>query len=660
MTRAATIVRLQSNLMTSMDVKALAEKISALRQAYYEGNPLVSDIEYDELERQLQILDPTHELLQKVGYSTAATTASATKVRHTLPMLSLQKTYAITELLAWQKDMPIVGTHKIDGISLALVYQSGRLIMAKTRGDGLWGENVTHKALAVPSIAKTITHPAAEIEIRGELCCSLPNFLLLAQEMQKLELPKPTSPRNVVAGMLGRNEYHELARYFTFFAYNLIYSDVLDLKTEEMKLQRLQELGFSLPYPKRLTSTTDIDSYLQQVRKAMGDDEYGIDGAVFAIDDLAHAAELGDTSHHPRSKMSFKWQGETAVAKVLAIEWDVSRNGVVTPIAKIAPTKLSNATIQRVTLHNASFVQLHAVNIGDSIRIVRSGEVIPKFLAVEQRVSSASASLPTHCPCCSTALTFDGVRLLCSNSACSAQIMLAILHWLRCVGVKDLGKERLQLLIDRGLVRSITDLYRLRSDDLLQLPMTKEKLATKLIDNIQNSKKLATEKFLHGLGIQGCGATTWRDLLRHGYDLNAILNLTVEELVEVEGFAEKSATQLVQGLQDKRSLIADLLTCGFEFSDATQSNQASQALQGKVYVISGSMSKPRSYYEQLITTHGGSLSSSVSSNTTALITNKPESTTSKVVAAKKHGIMIIDEESFLHKLARLTDGHQSI
>lgn len=646
MTLATMSARLPS--MVRMDIKALAEKISALRQAYYEGNPLVSDVEYDEIERQLQTLDPTHELLQKVGDTRAA--SSATKVRHALPMLSLQKTYALSELLAWQKGLPIVGTYKIDGISLALVYQGGKLVMAKTRGDGLWGENVTHKALAVPTIVKHITHSTAEVEIRGELCCSLPDFLRLAQEMQELKLPKPTSPRNVVAGMLGRNEYHELARHFTFFAYNLIYPDVLELNTETQKLQRLQELGFIMPYPKRLTSDADIDSYLQQVRKAMGDDEYGIDGAVFTIDDLVRAAELGDTSHHPRSKMSFKWQGETAVAKVLDIEWDVSRNGVVTPVARIAPTTLSNATIQRVTMHNASFVQLHGLNIGDTIRIVRSGEVIPKFLAVEQRVSSASASLPTHCPCCSAALTFDGVRLLCSNGACSAQIMLAILHWLRSVGVKDLGKERLQLLIDRGLVRSITDLYRLRSEDLLQLPATKEKLATKLIDNIQSSKKLAVEKFLHGLGIQGCGATTWRDLLRHGHDFDAIRNLTVEELIAVEGFAEKSATQLVQGLRDKRALIDALLACGFEFADSSQATQSSQALQGKVYVISGSMSKPRSYYQQLIIAHGGSLSSSVSGNTTALITNKPDSTTSKVVAAKKHGVMIIDEETFLQNL----------
>ncbi|MDE3268788.1 MAG: NAD-dependent DNA ligase LigA [Pseudomonadota bacterium] len=655
-------------------IKALAAKVAALRKAYYQGKPLVADVEYDELERQLRELDPTHALLQKVGHAVDTTKTSAMmKVKHATPMLSLQKTYALAELLAWQKGMAIVGTHKIDGISLALIYQDGKLITAKTRGDGLWGENVTHKALAVPDIPKIIKHPAYQqpeaektaampaqktIEIRGELCCSLPNFLRLAQAMQELKLPKPTSPRNVVAGMLGRNEHHELARFFNFFAYNLLDDDVLELKTEEMKLTRLGELGFSLPYPELLISSADINSYLQRVRQAMSEDEYGIDGAVFAINDLAHAAELGDTAHHPRSKMSFKWQGETAVAKVLAIDWDVSRNGVITPVAQITSTTLSNAVIQRVTLHNASFVQLHGVRGGDHIRIVRSGEVIPKFLAIEQRADATkdSVDLPTHCPCCGEELKFDGVRLLCDASTCAAQVLLAILHWLRCVGVKDLGKERLQMLIDRQLVCSIPDLYRLRSEDLLPLPMMKEKLATKLIANLQQSKHLTTDKFLHGLGIQGCGATTWRDLLRHGYDLNTILKLTVAELTAIAGFAEKSATQLVQGLQAKSALIAELLACGFKFTDA---EQVSQTLHGKVYVISGSMSKARSYYQQLIVAHGGSLSSSVSGNTTALITNNAEANTSKVKAAKKHGVAIIDEEMFLQTLAE-RDGHESI
>ena len=621
--------------MNVKKVTEIAKKISLYRQAYYAGKPLISDADYDMLEEKLRQLDPLHLLLQKIG-TDIEQARQTQKVAHKVPMLSLQKTYLRTELLAWHKNCDLVGTLKIDGNSLSLVYQAGKLTMAKTRGNGMFGENVTSKARYIVHVAQEIAMTDKEVEIRGELYCSLSCFLRLAEEMEACGLAKPTSPRNVVAGLLGRNEYHQLAKYFSFFAYDILYPDVLTLESEQAKLALLVQLGFSVPEPRLLTNEQEIDTYLAFVKEKMAEDEIGIDGAVFAINVLAHAQTLGSTAHHPRSKMSFKWQGETAVAEILDIVWNVSRNGVVTPVAEVSPTTLSNALIQRVTLHNSQYVVLHSLKRGDKIKIVRSGEVIPKFLAVEEH-ATGEVVLPKQCPRCGSGLVNDSVRLLCLNSECPAQLFLAILHWIKCVEIKDLSEKRLAMLVEKGLVKSIPDLYRLQVEDMLKVPLTKIKMAEKLISNIQSSKQLPLEQFLHGLGIRGGGRATWRALVRSGHTtLASLQQLRAEDFLAIDGFADKSAEQLVEGLQAKRVLLADLLASGFVFSD----KHSTGVLQGEKYVISGALSQPRAYFQKLIEQHGGEVSAAVSAKTTALITADAQANTKKINEAKRLGMKV--------------------
>lgn len=615
-------------------LEQLEQQIINHRRTYYSGNPSISDHDYDRLEDRLRALDPNHPLLQKVGSDNLEA-----KVPHALPMLSLQKTYSVQELESWRKQQAVVGMLKIDGNSLSLIYRQGQLVLAKTRGNGQLGENVTPKIIHVPSIPLQVAE-FADDEVRGELYCSLSNFLALAEEMQSLNLAKPTSPRNVVAGLLGRKEHQHLARYFDFIAYDLLRPN---LNSEMAKLNLLTKHGFTLPDPQLLQDPTAVRAFLDQVEQRLADEEIAIDGAVFVLESLEQCRELGNTSHHPRYKMSFKWQGETALSTIVAINWHTSRLGFVTPVAEIKPVNLSKATIKRVTLHNSSYVTLYNLKVGDQIEIVRSGEVIPKFLRVVESADSTS-QLPQHCPRCASLLINDGVRLICPDNAhCPAQILLTILNWIRCADIRDLSEKRLTLLVDMKLVQSIPDLYRLTVDDLLQVPATKEKLAEKLYQNIIHSKKLSAEQLLSGLGIRGAGRATWQTLLRKAGNIENIFAMSAEDIAKENGFAEKSAQQIANGLNTNKELVDELFKCGVQIIKQT----TGQKLAGQRFVISGALSQPRAYYQKIIEEHGGILSSSVSKTTRAVITADQQATSIKIKQAKKLAVSMLDEQQFL-------------
>ena len=605
----------------SKKLQQLVAKLEKHRQAYARGEPLISDVEYDALEAQLQQQAPDHPLLQQPGVKTSATT----KATHAVPMLSLQKTYSVTELESWRGEQPVVGTLKIDGNSLSLVYRGGKLLLAKTRGDGQRGENVTAKMPYITAIPTTISSKAI-LEVRGELYCATTAFYTLATEMEQCGLPRPLSPRNVVAGLLGRKEQHQLLRHFNFMACNLLSDDDSHFQQEIDKLTRLTTLGFTLPEPQLLTARPAIETYLEQVRRRLDEDELPLDGVVFSFNDLAYARELGSTTHHPRGRMAFKWQGETAVATITDIVWHTSRFGIVTPVAIIEPVFLNNASIRRVTLHNCACVKLYNLQRGTKIKIVRSGEVIPKFLAVVAE-GSGKAKIPTTCPSCKQDLQDDGVRLLCGNDDCPAQLLRTVLNWVKCADIKDLSEKRLAAMMALGLVKSIPDLYRLSKDDLLRVPLTGERMASKLHTAITASKRLAAEQLLSGLGIRGGGRATWRALLRVAPTIEALSQLSAEEISAIDGFAEKSAQQIQQGLQQRQTLLSELLACGIEI--ITPATPAGGKQQGQKYVISGSLSQPRAFYQQLLEKNGATLASSVSAKTTAVVTADPASTSTK-------------------------------
>lgn len=635
----------------SLRISDLAEQILLHKKKYYAGIPEVSDQVYDKLEVELKGLNPDHPVLRYVGSEVIDDSA---KIAHDEPMLSLQKTYDPADLHKWAEGHDVVGTVKIDGVSLSLVYESGVLVVGKTRGNGSVGERVTGKIRWVPGVMPSVS-AKGRVEIRGEIFCSEENFLRLADNMQELGLDRPVSPRNIVAGQLGRKTHADLARYFKFVAFSVVdYESALGLRTEMEAFQWLESDGFNVPFPKLLNERTGIEDYLAEVKTLIEADDIPIDGAVFGYNTLSLQQELGNTSHHPRYKMSFKWQGDTAASEIRNITWSPSRLGIVTPVAVIEPVVLSGAQITNVTLHNAAHVKAFNLKPGDRIEIVRSGEVIPKFLQVVA-AGEGVYSWPKTCPACHTELVFDGVRLKCHNlTACPAQQSGAILNWIRCAEIEDLSEKRLLPLMEKGLVKTMADLYRLKFDDFFAIPQTKDKMATKLFNNIAKSKSMPLASFLNGLGIEGSGQTTWEKLLEVFPTLEDLDRATVESIVEVEGFAEKTATQIVEGLRTRRDIIADLLAVGVQprSPENTGEEGGVRPLSGKSLVITGALSLPRSEVEKAIKAAGGKTASSVSKATFAVVTDDPGSSSSKMKKARDLGVLVWSEDNLWQAIGR--------
>ncbi len=644
-------------------IKQLADELLRLRALYYQGTPLISDQEYDRCEDELRLLDPDHPVLYAVG--TLVETSSRAKVSHQVPMLSLAKTYVLEDLLAWAAGKEVVGTLKIDGVSLSLLYRNAQLYCAKTRGNGLVGEEVSEKTRwisdCLPSLRLNVDHRQEEIslvssdcEIRGELYCSQSQFSLLLHEMHQLGLPLPSSQRNIVAGILGRKQHHQLARFFSFDAFDFLSfsAEKQPFQHENEKLEFIARLGFKPPFFRHLTNAGEITSFLGEVQDKINEGDLGSDGAVFAFNDCREQAALGNTSHHPRYKLAFKWQGETAVATIKRITWQTSRLGVVTPVATISPVQLSGASITRVTLHNAAYVKNLAFGVGDTIRLVRSGEVIPK---VVEKLSSGGEqlSLPQECPSCAQPLEFDGVRLQCENEvSCSAQQLGRVLNWIRAVGIEDLSEKRLEALVAAGLLTKITDLYRLRREDFLTVPLIKEKMADKLFAAIQGSKQVELAAFLQGLGIKGMGKRSWQELLLHHPRLDQLRALSVEDICRISGFAAKTAEQLRSGLKANSQTITELLALGVNPQvPASPGSAGFLPWSGKIFALTGTLSRGRKEIIALIEEQGGKIAASVSGQTYALIIADPRSNSEKAVKARSLGVALWSEEMLFEEIA---------
>ncbi len=626
-------------------IQELEKQILHHKERYYRGLAEISDEKFDKLESELKKLDPKNPVLELVGFKLSE---SANKVEHQKKMLSLDKTYDQADLIKWVDKGESVSVFKIDGSSCSLIYENGHLKVAKTRGDGQFGENITKKALFIPDIPKAISEKSS-IEVRGEVYCMEENFLDLSKEMQDLKLEAPTSQRNIVAGILGRKENIQLSRLLSFKAFDIISDD--KFKKEHEKLERLKTLGFDIPDYEIHKNDHSVTERIDSAKEFMSTGNYLIDGLVFIYDDLKLHTELGETSHHPRYKIAFKFAGDTKIAQIKEIEWGVSRNGTLTPVALIEPTELSGAMIGRVTLHNFGIVQAFELKPGDKIEIIRSGEVIPKFLGVAEK-AKGKFSYPHQCPSCDSELVVQDIWLSCLNDKCPAKVLEVILNYVRKSGIDDISDKRLQEMIDKNIIEGIADLYRLKEEDFLILDKVKEKLAAKMFENIQKSKEQNLAPFISAIGVEGVSIAKSEKIISQGYNtLEKIQSITLEKMLLIEGFAEKSSTDILASLQSKKSLIAELLSVGVKVK-ADDMSSGEGPLSGLKFCITGELGQPRPQIEKLIKQNGGVIVGSVSKNLNYLVTNDEESSSSKFVKAKSLGIDIVNEK----KLMKLIEG----
>ncbi len=619
--------------MSKSKIKNLEKEILKHKELYYKGFPEISDQEYDELENDLRLLDPSNRVLQIVGVKVI----SNKKIKHDSPMLSLDKCYEIKDLLKWKKEFDLISTLKIDGSSCSLLYKDGKFELAKTRGDGSFGEDISNKTIYINNIPRNINEKS-KIEIRGEIYCTEDNFIKLKKEMKEVGLPEPSSKRNIVAGILGRKEYIYLAKYLSFCAFELV--STLDMNLEEEKLYFLKKEKFDIPDYFKIKSHQEVEQEIKRLEDFLENGDYLVDGLVFTINNLDVHEELGSTNHHPKYKMAFKLAGEKKQSVIKSIEWNVSRNGVLTPVANIEPVDLSGAMISNVTLHNLGIVQKNNLKEGDQIEIIRSGEVIPKYLKTIKE-SKKRFSIPKKCPSCDEKVNIDDIRLKCINEKCPDKVVEEINHYIKICNIEDLSDKRIREMISKKIVSSIPDLYDLNIEKLLTLDKTKEKLANKLFNNIQEAKKIKLSKFLSAVGIDGVAENSAQKIIDSGFNtIDKFRKLKIDDIIEIDGFAEKSAEKIVESLRIKSEVIDQILNKGISF---TRGEEIVDNLNGKSFCITGKLSRGRSEIEKDIKKNGGKVTSSVSKNLNYLICNEESSNSSKYVKAEKLNISIITE-----------------
>lgn len=607
------------------------------KELYYQGRPEISDEEFDELENQLSKLHPDSPVLKKVGKNLNAVT---NKVPHENKMLSLDKTYSESDLDRWRGSDDILSTFKIDGSSCSLIYKEGKLVLAKTRGDGRFGEDITQKVVHIKDIPTYIN--SKNIEVRGEIYCTLNGLSLLSEEMKSLGLDTPSSQRNIVAGLLGRKENIELAKHLSFKAFEVISDQVFEF--ESQKLDFLKSLGFKTPDYAIHKSSESLQEVLSEAKGFMECGDYLIDGVVFTFNRISKHEELGETSHHPRYKMAFKFAGQTKNTKIEDIEWQVSRNGRLTPVAIVSPVELSGAMISRVTLHNYGIIKNFELKVGDVIEVIRSGEVIPKFLSVTNK-SHGTFKFPSVCPSCNSTLEVDEIWLKCLNLICPSKIKEEILNYIHKTGIDDISDKRLEEMMNKGLVSTIADLYKLTADDFLTLDKVKDKLAKKMFNNIQKTKNQNLSQFISAIGIEGVSLSKAEKIILAGHNtLEKFLQIEVSDLQQVDGFAEKSSTDIANSISNKTGLIKELISSGVVVAPS-MIDRREGSLRGVKICITGELTIPRNEMVRIIKSHGGEVVTSVTKVTGYLLTNETDSLSSKFKKAQELGIKVISESA---------------
>lgn len=542
----------------------MSELVSLLNryahEYYTKDAPSVSDSEYDQLYRELVSLEeqypneilpesPTHRVGGKVldGFE---------KYQHQYPLYSLQDAFSRAELVAFDErvrkefpDASYLCELKIDGLSISLAYENGILVAGATRGDGSIGENITENLKRVKDIPLTLPKPLT-ITVRGECYMPKASFDSVNQLRQENGEAEFANPRNAAAGTLRQLDTSVVAkRNLATFLYQE--ASPTSEATQEDVLQKLSQLGFSVNEKRVLASTIDqVWDFIEKVGQERDKLPYEIDGIVIKVNHLAAQEELGFTVKAPKWAIAYKFPAEEKEAQLLSVDWTVGRTGVVTPTANLTPVQLAGTTVSRATLHNVDYIAEKDIRKDDTVIVYKAGDIIPAVLRVVEgkRVSDEHLDVPSQCPSCQSDLLHfeDEVALRCINPLCPAQIMEGLAHFASrdAMNISGLGPAVVEKLFAKDLVRDVAGIYRLSIEDLLQLENFKEKSANKLYNAIQASKSNSAERLLFGLGIRHVGSKASRILLEKFHDIPSLAQAEQEEIASIDSLGMVIAKSL--------------------------------------------------------------------------------------------------------------------
>lgn len=645
-------------------IKELTKQLEYHNNLYYNmDEPEISDFEYDKMLRELENLEEQFPMLKSPLSPTNRVGGNAgekfSPVTHTVVMESLHDSFSHDELRDFDRKVREVSPNvqyvvepKFDGLSVSCEYENGVFVRGSTRGDGTTGEDVTDNLMTIKSLPKRIANAPEYLEVRGEVYMSFESFNELTKRQEENEEKTFKNPRNAAAGSLRqKNAKITAQRKLDIYVFNIQQVRGAELTTHSQSLNYLTELGFPTAFYNVYDDIEDVISEIERIGDMRGSFDYAIDGAVVKVNSFETRSLLGSTAKYPKWAEAYKYPPEEKPTKLLNIEINVGRTGVLTPVGNFEPVLLAGTTVSRATLHNKDFIEEKGICVGDTVIIRKAGEIIPEVLSVKEHSENAVPfEFPTLCPSCGSPVSQDEgeAAIRCTNTDCPAQLMRHLIHFVGrdAMDIDGLGPAVLEQLVNEGLVKSPADLYRLKIDDVSNLERMAEKSANNLISAVEKSKENELYRLVFALGIRNIGLKAAKLLCENFPTIDDIMNAKAVDFETIDGFGEVMALSIENyfALDGTKELISDLKSLGLKMkSSASKSN--SGIFSGKTFVLTGTLpTMKRSEASKIIEENGGKTSSSVSKKTSYVLAG--EEAGSKLTKAQSLGITIITEDEF--------------
>lgn len=660
-------------------IDALKEKINYYNEQYYQHHKsVVSDYEFDQLLAELISLEEAYPAFKTPDSPTQRVGGTITKnfetVYHRYPMLSLGNTYSEEELIDFDKRVSksLAGEEfeyfcelKFDGVALSLTYENGMLVQGATRGDGLRGDNITSNVRTIRTIPLKVKngHIPALFEVRGEAFLPLKSFSRINREREENGDPLLANPRNAASGTLKMQDSSVVAkRQLDCYMYSFL-SDEEVAETHAEAIALLEKWGFNVsPTYRRCKNIEEVIGYIEEWEFKRLELPLETDGIVIKINSYAQQQALGFTAKSPRWAIAYKYKAQSADTKLNSIEYNVGRTGAVTPVANLEPVQLAGTVVKRASIHNANFIAEMDLRLGDTVYVEKGGEIIPKITGVDfsQRPHDAEEVVyPSNCPACGSELIRkegEAAHYCPNEKGCPPQIKSRFEHFIqrRAMNIDGLGERTIEALLEKNLIHTVADLYRLTYEEIYALEGFKDQSTQNLLAGIDNSRNAPFENVLFGLGIRYVGRTVAEKLARHFKTVDALAEASYEELIAVPEIGERIAESVISYFESPqhRQLIDELKAAGLQFSIKEEEQvQHSSKLEGKTFVVSGVFDKfGRDEIKEVIGAHGGKVVSSISAKLDYLLAGDKMGPAKKEKAESLQ-VRILSEDEFIEMIA---------
>ena len=651
-------------------INELIDKINYHNEKYYnEDSPEISDIEYDNLVKELIKLEEENPELKRIDSPTNRVGGKAlekfNQITHKIPMLSLSNAYSDSDLKDFDKrvkdmvngDVEYVVEFKIDGLSVGLTYNNEEFQYGATRGNGVVGEDITQNLMTVKSIPLKI-NDKDEIVVRGEVYISKDDFNKVNEQQEEQGLQIFANPRNLAAGSLRQLDPKLTAkRPLDIFIFNLEYAQNHKFESHSESLEFLKSLGFSVsPNYKICKSIEEVIEHIEYWTENRGTLGFEIDGMVIKVNNLKQRESMGYTAKSPRWAIAYKFPAEKKKTKIVDIIVEVGRTGTITPTAVLEPVRLAGTSVSRATLHNEDYIREKDIKINDTVIVQKAGDIIPQVLEVVKEERSGDEiefNMPNNCPVClEPTVRLEGESAVkCINISCPAQIRRGIIHFASrdAMNIDGLGESIITLLLNENIIKDISDLYTIKKEEIVGLERMGEKSATNLINAINKSKENDLWRLINGLGIKFIGTKGAKILASSFKDIDKIMNATASELINLEEFGEIMANSVVEFFKEEKNIkvIEKLKEYGLNTRVIeNENNNINKIFEGMKIVLTGTLpTLKRNDAKEMIESRGGKSTSSVSKSTTFVLAG--EEAGSKLTKANDLGIKVIDEDTFI-------------